>query len=133
MCGILRTMADDEEMDYLQEIDDPEVRDVVARPAELRQMVYEAMNQIVDSTAVQSARKMMTSPDVPDNIKRDVIFGWLAHRRQDRELMHKIASGKSDGISFTFNVGTNQEVDNVRQIKSAFGVGEAEDAEVTDE
>jgi len=122
-------MADDEKMDYLQEIEDDEVREVVRQTPELRQVVYEAMSQIVDSTAVQTARKMMTSSDVADNIKRDVIFGWLAHRRNDRELMHKISSGKSDGISFTFNVGTNQEVDNVKQVKSAFGISEAEDAE----
>jgi hypothetical protein len=124
-------MDEEESVELVEQVENDEVRKVLKKPAELRQAVYEAMGEIVDSTALQTARRLMSGPDVQDSIKRDMVLGWLAHRRANKELMHKISSGDSGGISFTFNMGTDAEVENVRRVRNAFGVsGEAEDAEV---
>lgn len=120
-----------ERNELLEYVDNDEVRALLEKPAEVRQMIYSAMNEMVDSTALSSARKLMSSPETPDRVKADFILGWLAHRRANKELMHKIASGDSGGISLTFNVGgTDREEANVKRVRSAFGLGDkAEDAQ----
>ena len=134
---MLRYMAGDEEdiqyLEAVENLEDGEIKELILSNPRVKQAVYNAMSQIVDSTAMQTARHLMSSSSVADNIKRDMVIGWLAHKRQERELVHKIESGRQDGISFTFNLGTNAEVESVRRTKQAFGISEAADAETVDE
>lgn len=127
-------MAEEEGMELVQaveEIEDDEVREYLKKPEELRRIVAQTKSALVDHTALQTARMLMSSPDTPEGVKRDMVVEWLKHRRAERELTHKIQSGQPDGINFNFTFGTNAEVDNIRQVKSAFGVDDAEDVEGT--
>lgn len=120
---------DEREIALLDAIEDPELRKIVEKGAEVREMVAGAMSYAVDSTAMKSARQMMSSPDVPDGVKKDLILGWMEHRRKDKELRGKLASGNTgEGVTFNVSFATNAEVDNMKRARKAFGV---DDAEVT--
>ena len=118
----------------LEEVDDPQLREVLQKSPEARQAIYKSMQYVLDSSAMSAARRLMTSADVPDAIKRDMVIGWLAHRRNDREIEHRLSGGGAAGnaITFTFNMN-GQEGDNVKRVREAFGVAEAEDAVVSDD
>jgi hypothetical protein len=123
-------MAEDKELVPLDEIEDAELRKIVGTDPGVRQAIYEAMNYAVDSTALKSIRSMMNGPDVPDGVKKDLLLGWLEHRRKDREVTARLTSGRSaEGITFNVSFATNAEVDNVKQARQVFGVEKAEDAE----
>ncbi len=114
-----------------EEIEDPELRKIITTRAEVREAIYQAMGYATDTTAFKTIRRMMETPDTPDGVKKDLLLGWLAHRRADKELRHKIASGKTnDGITFNVSFGTNEELKNVRETRQAFGLDSAEDADV---
>lgn len=125
-------MAEENELALLDQIEDPELRAIIGKAPEVRQAIYEAMNYAVDSTALKSIRLMMNGPNVPDGVKKDLLLGWLEHRRKDRELTANISRGhvNADGITFNVSFATNAEVDNVKRARQVFGVDEAEDAEV---
>lgn len=118
--------------EILAEVDDPQLREVISKSANARMAIYKAMEYVLDSTAMSSAKRLMTSPDVPDTIKRDMILGWLSHRRNDRELAHRMTgSQQGNAISFTFNMNA-QEGNNVERARKAFGiVDEVEDAAIS--
>ena len=113
------------------EIEDLELRKIITTRSEVREAIYQAMNYATDTTAFKTIRRMMETPDVPDGVKKDLLLGWLAHRRADRELHHKITSGRTGGeITFNVSFGTNEELKNVKDTRQAFGLDSAEDAEI---
>jgi hypothetical protein len=127
-------MDEDKALVVLEQIEDPEIRKIVATDPEVKQAIYNAMNYAVDSTALKSIRSMMNGPDVPDGVKKDLLLGWLEHRRKDREVTHRLTSGATaDGITFNVNFATDAEVSNVKRARQVFGVEAAEDAEVRPE
>lgn len=127
-------MDEDKALVVLEQIEDPEIRKIVATDPEVKQAIYNAMNYAVDSTALKSIRSMMNGPDVPDGVKKDLLLGWLEHRRKDREVTHRLTSGATgDAITFNVNFATDAEVSNVKRARQVFGVEAADDAEVRPE
>lgn len=124
-------MGEDKEIALLDQIDDEELREIIAKSPEVREAIHLAMNYAVDSTAMATVRRMMQDADVADGVKKDLLLGWLEHRRKDKELSGRLRNGGRSGEGITFNVSfaTNAEVDGVKQARRVFGVDEVEDAE----
>lgn len=128
---IVASMDEDKSLAVLDEIDDEEVREILSKSPEAREAIHAAINYAVDSTAMNVARRMLSDVNVPDGVKKDLLLGWLEHRRKDKELVARVKSGSmSEGITFNFNVATDVEAKNVRQAREVFGVETVEDATV---
>lgn len=124
-------MDEEKALAILEEVDDDEIREILRRSPEAREAIHAAMNYAVDSTAFAQARKMMQDADVPEGVRKDMILGWLEHRRKDKEVMGRLKSGNmGENIVFNVSFGTDSEVKNVQDTRRAFGLENAEDATV---
>ena len=127
-------MDDETAVSLLDQIDDPEIREIITKSPEVREAIHQAMCYAVDSTAMNTVRGMMQDVDVADGVKKDLLLGWLDHRRKEKEVHLRLHGNGAGGEGITFNVSfaTNAEVDNVKQARQVFGVDEEEKGEATD-
>jgi hypothetical protein len=106
-----------------------EIKDLVAMDPAERQAVIEAMAHRADATSIKTLVHLMENAE-SERIRTDAALGWQASRRALAELRLRL-EGKTSGAGVTLNVfaGSNAEVENVRRVRAAFGV---QDAEVSD-
>lgn len=116
----------------LAEIDDPEVVQIAKTDPQARDLILAALTYANDTTSLKTLRHLMSDQNVNDRTRLDAVATWYTHRREMKKI-DQIGKSVANGFSVQFTFGTQEEMDNVKRARSAFGIKDAEDATIADD
>lgn len=124
-------MSDEEQRELpaiLEEIDDPELVRIAETSDEAKQLILSGLVFGNDVQSLKTLRHLMSSNEVSDRTRLEAVQTWLSNRRENKKI-DQAGQAVANGFSLTFNFGTNEEADNAKRARAAFGIDNAEDAE----